>query len=127
MAPIPTTVDSSNTPAALAAFLPWLMWLLIIIISLLTAVLLGWVARRIVVKITKTIAAYKERQEDAKLALPTHLDSFAPRVVVLPLPYPQDQELGQIGEDEKTHEEVPVYMASVHKVRVCSLSLSTHR
>ncbi|KAI0690522.1 hypothetical protein BC835DRAFT_175748 [Cytidiella melzeri] len=46
--------------------------------------------------------ARKERQEADKMVLPTHLDSYVPRLVVLPLPGIQDQEVGKKqGHQEK--------------------------
>jgi uncharacterized membrane protein YraQ (UPF0718 family) len=124
MAPIPTIVNNPDMPSSAAVFLPWLMWLVIVIFGIAAAVLLGWLTRQAASKIIKAIAARKERQEEATLVLPTHLDSFTPRAVVLPLACSQDQETQQTCEEEKSHEDMHGCLACVDEVRVRSLWLS---
>ena len=60
----------------------------------------------------------EQRREQAKLALPTYFDSFAPRAVVLPLPPSHGQEVLQEVKDETKHEEM-------HEVRLSSSPLLT--
>ncbi|KAI0685905.1 hypothetical protein BC835DRAFT_488158 [Cytidiella melzeri] len=112
MAPIPTTAELPNMPALPALSSPWIMWLVVILLTLSGVALLAWAVYSVFAKVRTAIRARNERQEADKMVLPTHLDSYAPRVVILPLPSIQGKE---VGEEQGHQEKVEMEEVQLHQ------------
>ena len=125
MAPIPTSLN--NSPAAVDLFWSWFMWLLVVILAIFGVALFGWLIRWTVTKVRQILATRKTRKAEDKLVLPTHLNSFMPRAVILPLPCPHAQEACQEEELEGMHEKEEQQAQSTNdEVRIPrALDLST--
>ena len=81
MAPIPPT----NTPEMPALLVPWVMWLIVALFSLSGLVAAIFFIRWATIKAQKALKALRERREMSKMVLPTHLDQFTARPLILPL------------------------------------------
>ena len=84
MAPVPQ--PTSYMPAQTAQLPSSLKWFFLVMLGIFSASLvilaLVWVTR----KTKKSISAFLQRLEERKLVLPTSLDPWTPRPIVLPLP-----------------------------------------
>ena len=117
MAPIPTSPN--NSPAAVDLFWSWFMWLLVVILAIFGVALLGWLVRWTVTKVRQILATRKTRKAEDKLVLPTHLNPFVPRAMVLPLPCPYAQEACQERQLDCMHEkEERKVQSTIDKVRI---------
>ncbi|KAI0092839.1 hypothetical protein BDY19DRAFT_510686 [Irpex rosettiformis] len=93
MAPIPPT----SPPEMPAVFLPWFMWLVIVLFSISGLVALVLLIRWASPKAQKAFKAFRERREMDKMVLPTHLDPFQTRPVILPLPVGDTAQVKEIS------------------------------
>jgi hypothetical protein len=123
MAPIRISPD--NSPAPTAVILPWFMWLLIVLFAVVSTALLGWLTHWAVTKVQQILDTRKARKAEDELTLPTHLDPFAPRATVLPLPCSPMQEAKQKEHSEGMREkEEQQVQSTIVKVRTPAYSFS---